>query len=196
MGCEVPVIGRHVGEKHRGQCRPVVQHRSVEQGLEHAAAAARGGNHIDARTLGAVGGVVHVPYVGEHFAAFHVHDDDGHVVDLITPVTLVVAPGKVVDSALQVVVERRAERPLAHFAQQVHRLHRHRFGGVGQMQRSSRRVASTISTNFSRNVRGFPPRLRRMVCMVSVLAPLVIRPAARFCRTARPSASGSTPKWR
>ena len=31
---------------------------------------------------------------------------------------------------------------------------------------------------------------------VSVLAPLVIRPAARFCPTARPSASGSTPKWR
>ena len=25
----------------------------------------------------------------EHFAAPHVHDDDGHVVDLITPVTLV-----------------------------------------------------------------------------------------------------------
>ena len=60
------------------------------------------------------------------------------------------------------------------------------------LNESSSLSAIAISISFSRNVRG-RCRMRRMTCIVIVLAPLTTPRARRFCPTARMNASGSTP---
>ena len=129
---EIPVIGRHVGEKHRRKRRAVVEHPGVEDRFEHAAAAAPRGDDVDAGSRTPVPGVVDVAGIGQRLPAPHVHHHDGQVVDPVAPVLRVVTPRQGVHPPLKVGVERRAQRPRAHLAQQVHRLHRHRFGSFGQ----------------------------------------------------------------
>ena len=62
-------------------------------------------------------------------------------------------------------------------------------------RRVSSRRASTASFIFSTYVRGRFFRASRTTCIVIVLAPLSTFRARTFRRTARASASGSTPGW-
>ena len=59
--------------------------------------------------------------------------------------------------------------------------------------RSSRRVAMTASRSFSGRLLGASGRLRRMTCMVRVLAPLTTSPCLAFCLMALPTDRKSTP---
>ena len=104
------VIGGQVGHQGARQQLPGVQHRAVQQRLEHAAGGARPGGDVHGGAVGERVAVIDVAQVGAHRHRPVVDHHHRQVVHALAPQPLAVVVGEVAHPALQVRVQGGAQQ--------------------------------------------------------------------------------------